>query len=162
QIGCHVEVAVDESSGHGQLVVTPPSWRPDLAQPADLVEEVLRLEGLEQIPLVLPQAPAGRGLTSVQRRRRAVSRALAFAGCVEVPPPVFLPAGVFDTWGLAADDPRRTTTRVLNPLDVERAELATTLLPGMLEIAARNISRGSRDLSLYGVAQVVLPGPETK
>lgn len=161
QIGCHVEVAVDEASGHGQLVVTPPSWRPDLAQPADLVEEVLRLEGLEQIPLVLPQAPAGRGLTPVQRRRRAVSRALAFAGCVEVPPPVFLPAGVFDTWGLDAGDPRRTTTRVLNPLDVERAELATTLLPGLLEIAARNISRGARDLSLYGIAQVVLPGPDT-
>lgn len=161
QIGCQVEVAVDETSGHGQLVVTPPSWRPDLAQPADLVEEVLRLEGLEQIPLVLPQAPAGRGLTPVQRRRRAVSRALAFAGCVEVPPPVFLPAGVFDIWGLDDDDPRRTTTRVLNPLDVERAELATTLLPGLLEIAARNISRGARDLSLYGIAQVVLPGPDT-
>ncbi|MGW5383852.1 phenylalanine--tRNA ligase subunit beta [Nocardia sp. NPDC003963] len=162
QIGCHVEVAVDETSGHGQLVVTPASWRPDLTQPADLVEEVLRLEGLEQIPLVLPQAPAGRGLSPVQRRRRAVSRALAFAGCVEVPPPVFLPADVFDTWGLDEDDPRRTTTRVLNPLDVERAELATTLLPGLLEIAVRNISRGARDLSLYGIAQVVLPGPDTK
>ncbi|WP_328392422.1 phenylalanine--tRNA ligase subunit beta [Nocardia sp. NBC_00416] len=162
QIGCQVEVAVDETSGHGQLVVTPPSWRPDLAQPADLVEEVLRLEGLERIPLVLPQAPAGRGLTPVQRRRRAVSRALAFAGCVEVPPPVFLPAGVFDTWGLEHDDSRRTTTRVLNPLDSERAELATTLLPGLLEVAARNISRGARDLALYGIAQVVLPGPDTK
>ncbi|MGW1741082.1 phenylalanine--tRNA ligase subunit beta [Nocardia sp. NPDC001965] len=162
QIGCHVEVAVDETSGHGQLVVTPASWRPDLAQPADLVEEVLRLEGLEKIPLVLPQAPAGRGLTAVQRRRRAVSRALAFAGCVEVLPPVFLPADVFDIWGLDDDDPRRTTTRVLNPLDIERAELATTLLPGLLEVAVRNISRGARDLALYGIAQVVLPGPDTK
>lgn len=161
QIGCVVEVGVSET-GHGQLVVTPPSWRPDLVQPADLVEEVLRLEGLDRIPLVLPAAPAGRGFTPVQRRRRAVSRALAFAGCVEVPPPVFLPAGVFDVWGLDADDPRRHTTRVLNPLDVERSELATTLLPGLLEVAARNISRGARDLALYGIAQVVLPGPQTK
>ncbi|WP_327114815.1 phenylalanine--tRNA ligase subunit beta [Nocardia sp. NBC_01730] len=161
QIGCLVEVGVSDA-GHGQLVVTPPSWRPDLAQPADLVEEVLRLEGLEQIPSVLPTAPAGRGLTPAQRRRRAVSRALAFAGCVEVPPPVFLPAGVFDTWGLDVDDPRRATTRVVNPLDVERAELATTLLPGLLEVAARNISRGARDLAVYGIAQVVLPGPNTR
>lgn len=161
QIGCTVEVDVPET-GHGQLVVTPPSWRPDLAQPADLVEEVLRLEGLEQIPSVLPAAPAGRGLTPTQRRRRAVSRALAFAGCAEVPPPVFLPAGVFDTWGLDADDPRRTTTRVLNPLDVERPELATTLLPGLLEVAGRNISRGAKDLAIYGIAQVVLPGPDTR
>ncbi|WP_280439843.1 phenylalanine--tRNA ligase subunit beta [Nocardia cyriacigeorgica] len=161
QIGCTVEVDVPET-GHGQLVVTPPSWRPDLAQPADLVEEVLRLEGLEQIPSVLPAAPAGRGLTPTQRRRRAVSRALAFAGCAEVPPPVFLPAGVFDTWGMDADDPRRTTTRVLNPLDVERPELATTLLPGLLEVAGRNISRGAKDLAIYGIAQVVLPGPDTR
>lgn len=161
QIGCTVEVDVPES-GHGQLVVTAPSWRPDLTQPADLVEEVLRLEGLEQIPSVLPAAPAGRGLTPTQRRRRAVSRALAFAGAVEVPPPVFLPAGVFDTWGLDADDPRRTTTSVLNPLDVERPELATTLLPGLLEVAGRNISRGAKDLAIYGIAQVVLPGPDTR
>ncbi|OXR44277.1 Phenylalanine--tRNA ligase beta subunit [Nocardia cerradoensis] len=160
QIGCSVEVSVSET-GHGQLVVTPPSWRPDLTQPADLVEEVLRLEGLEQIPSVLPKAPAGRGLTAVQRRRRAVSRALAFSGCVEVPAPIFMTAGVFDTWGLDAHDPRRNTMRVLNPLDVEKAELATTLLPALLEVAARNISRGERDLSIYGIAEVVLPGPDT-
>ncbi|MFC9439838.1 phenylalanine--tRNA ligase subunit beta [Nocardia sp. NPDC057030] len=158
QIGCTVEVAVDETTGHGQLEVTPPSWRPDLAQPADLVEEVLRLEGLEQIPSVLPTAPAGRGLTATQRRRRAVGRALALAGAVEVPASIFMSGSVFDTWGLDADDPRRTTTRVLNPLDAERAELATTLLPALLEVASRNISRGARDLTIYGIAQVVLPG----
>jgi phenylalanyl-tRNA synthetase beta chain len=160
QIGCVVEVDVSES-GHGQLVVTPPSWRPDLAQPADLVEEVVRLEGLEQIPSVLPTAPAGRGLTPGQRRLRAVSRALAFSGCVEVPAPVFLQSGVFDTWGLDDADARRTTMRVLNPLDVDRAELSTTLLPGLLEVAARNISRGERDLAIYAIGQVVLPGPKT-
>ncbi|MBD0322981.1 MAG: phenylalanine--tRNA ligase subunit beta, partial [Aldersonia sp.] len=161
QIGCAVEVGVSES-GHGQLVVTPPSWRPDLQQPADLVEEVLRLEGLEQIPSVLPQAPAGRGLTATQRRRRAVTRALAFEGFVEVPPPVFLPTGIFDSWRLDEDDPRRNTTKVLNPLEVDRPELATTLLPGLLEVAARNIARGQRDLAIYGIAQVVLPGEKTR
>src|SRR5689334_8700876 len=51
-----------------QVTATPPSWRPDLRQPADLVEEVLRLEGLEAIPSVLPLAPAGRGLSSTQKR----------------------------------------------------------------------------------------------
>ena len=70
QIGCAVEVSVDDA-GHGQLIVTPPSWRPDLVQRADLVEEVLRLEGLEKIPSVLPSAPGGRGLTAEQKRRRA-------------------------------------------------------------------------------------------
>ncbi|MCQ4119179.1 phenylalanine--tRNA ligase subunit beta [Rhodococcus tibetensis] len=161
QIGCDVEVGVSDS-GHGQLVATPPSWRPDLVQPADLVEEVLRLEGLEQIPSVLPAAPAGRGLTPAQRRKRAVGRALAFSGYVEVLPPVFLPAAVFDAWGLDPEDPRRNTVKVLNPLESDRPELATTLLPGLLEVLARNVSRGQRDLSLFGIAQVVLPGPDTK
>ncbi|MCX5046448.1 phenylalanine--tRNA ligase subunit beta [Aldersonia sp. NBC_00410] len=161
QIGCAVEVSVSDS-GHGQLSVTPPSWRPDLAQPADLVEEVLRLEGLEQIPSVLPQAPAGRGLTPAQRRRRAVTRALAFDGFTEVPPPAFLPTDVFDAWGLDPEDPRRRTTTVANPLEADRPELATTLLPGMLEVAARNIARGRRDLGIYGIAQVVLPGDKTR
>lgn len=160
QIGCDVEVGVGES-GHGELVVTPPSWRPDLQQPADLVEEVLRLEGLEQIPSTLPAAPAGRGLTATQKRKRAVGKSLAFAGYVEVLPTVFLPTGVFDTWGLPAEDVRRRTTSVLNPLEADRPDLATTVLPGLLEILARNVSRGQRDLSLFGIAQVVRPGDHT-
>ena len=156
QIGCTV------TSVDNQLAVTPPSWRPDLTQPADLVEEVLRLEGLEKIPSVLPAAPAGTGLTPSQLRRRAVGRAMAADGFVEVPPPVFLPTGVFDTWGLDADDPRRNTARVLNPLEADRPELATTLLPGLLEVTSRNIARGQRDLAVFGTAQVVLPGPNTR
>ena len=75
----------------GTLTVTPPSWRPDLLQPADLVEEVLRLEGLELIPSVLPLAPPGRGLTAVQKRRRAIGKSLALSGYVEVIPSPFLP-----------------------------------------------------------------------
>ncbi|MGX9296378.1 phenylalanine--tRNA ligase subunit beta [Tsukamurella paurometabola] len=154
QIGCAVQ-------GESSLTVTPPTWRPDLTMVADLVEEVLRLEGLEQIPPVLPAAPGGRGLSARQRRRRTVSRSLAHTGHVEVLTSPFLPAGVFDTWGLEADDPRRNTTTVLNPLEVDRPSLATTLLPGLLEILARNVSRGQRDLALYTIAQVVLPSEAT-
>ncbi|KXP12061.1 phenylalanine--tRNA ligase subunit beta [Tsukamurella pulmonis] len=154
QIGCTVE-------GESSLTVTPPTWRPDLTMVADLVEEVLRLEGLEQIPPVLPAAPGGRGLNARQRRRRIVSRSLAHTGHVEVLTSPFLPADVFDTWGLEADDTRRTTTKVLNPLESDRPALATTLLPGLLEILARNVARGQRDLALYTIAQVVLPTAAT-
>jgi phenylalanyl-tRNA synthetase beta chain len=144
------------------LTVTPPSWRPDLLQPADLVEEVLRLEGLELIPSVLPQAPAGRGLSALQRRRRAIGKSLALSGYVEVLPTPFLAAGVFDVWGLPADDVRRHTTQVLNPLEADRPHLATTLLPGLLEALARNVSRGIVDVALFAVAQVVQPTAHTK
>ncbi|ORB75249.1 phenylalanine--tRNA ligase subunit beta [Mycobacterium scrofulaceum] len=144
------------------LTVTPPSWRPDLVQPADLVEEVLRLEGLEAIPSVLPAAPAGRGLTAGQKRRRAIGISLAQSGYVEILPTPFLPAGVFDLWGLPADDPRRTTTQVLNPLEADRPHLATTLLPALLEALVRNVSRGLVDVALYAQAQVVQPTEETR
>ena len=144
------------------LMVTPPSWRPDLTQPADLVEEVLRLEGLEDIPSVLPLAPAGRGLTAVQKRRRAIGKSLAQSGYVEILPTPFLPAGVFDLWGLPADDPRRTAINVLNPLEADRPELATTLLPGLLEALGRNVSRGLIDAALFAIAQVVQPTERTR
>ena len=151
QIGADVAVNGD------RVTATPPSWRPDLRQPADLVEEVLRLEGLETIPSVLPQAPAGRGLTPSQKRRRAIGKSLALNGYVEILPTAFLPAGVFDQWGLPPDDARRITTDVLNPLEADRPQLATTLLPGLLESLSRNVSRGAVDASLFAIAQVVEP-----
>jgi phenylalanyl-tRNA synthetase beta chain len=157
QIGATVADAGDNT-----LTVTPPSWRPDLLQPADFVEEVLRLEGLEVIPSVLPPAPAGRGLSAVQRRRRAIGKSLALSGYVEILPSPFLPAGVFDTWGLPSDDSRRRTIQVLNPLEADRPHLATTLLPGLLEALSRNVSRGIFDVALFAVAQVVQPTEQTK
>jgi phenylalanyl-tRNA synthetase beta chain len=156
QIGATVTEAGDS------LTVIPPSWRPDLLQPADFVEEVLRLEGLEVIPSVLPPAPAGRGLSAVQRRRRAIGKSLALSGYVEILPTPFLPASVFDAWGLAVDDGRRRTTRVVNPLEADRPHLATTLLPGLLEALSRNVSRGIVDVALFAVAQVVQPTEQTK
>ena len=74
--------------------------------------------------------PPGRGLTPAQLRRRAVSSALAETGSVEVLPFPFVGPAVWDAFGLPADDVRRRTVPVVNPLDADRAALATTLLPG--------------------------------
>ncbi|MEE2047976.1 phenylalanine--tRNA ligase beta subunit-related protein, partial [Nocardiopsis tropica] len=78
RIGCRVEEEGD------LLRVTPPSWRPDLTDPNDLAEEVIRFEGYENIPSIPPRARSGRGLTAGQRLRRAVGRTLADAGYHEV------------------------------------------------------------------------------
>jgi phenylalanyl-tRNA synthetase beta chain len=156
QVGARVSVDGE------RVTAVPPSWRPDLRQPADLVEEVLRLEGLEKVPSVLPPAPAGRGLTASQKRRRAIGKSLALGGYVEILPTPFLPAGVFDLWGLPEDDPRRVATRVLNPLEADRPQLATTLLPGLLEALSRNVSRGAVDTALFAIAQVVEPTDRTR
>jgi phenylalanyl-tRNA synthetase beta chain len=156
QIGCKVAVGTGDD-GTALVTAVPPSWRGDLRQPADLVEEVLRLEGYDSIPSTLPSAPAGAGLTEAQRRRRSVSRALAEAGYVEVLPFPFVSESVWDDFGLAEDDVRRHSVQVLNPLEADKDRLATTLLPGLLETLQRNTSRGFKDVSLFHIGQVVLP-----
>ncbi|MGH3787406.1 MAG: phenylalanine--tRNA ligase subunit beta [Pseudonocardiaceae bacterium] len=155
QIGCSVEVG--GVNGTTTVTVVPPTWRPDLNQPADLVEEVLRLEGYDTIPSELPPAPPGRGLTAPQRRKRRIARALAGAGYVEVLPSPFVSGTVWDAFQLSEDDPRRHTITLLNPLESDRDQLATTLLPGLLEALIRNVARGQRDVALYGMAPVVQP-----
>lgn len=148
EVGCTVEIEGDV------LVVTPPTWRSDLSMAADLVEEVLRLEGLEDIPSILPTPRGGHGYTPLQRRRRAVGHALAYGGYAEILPTPFIDGAVFDTWGLAAEDGRRHAVTVQNPLESSHSVLATTLLPATLEALSRNVARGRTDLALFGIQQV--------
>ncbi|WP_342319669.1 phenylalanine--tRNA ligase subunit beta [Corynebacterium mayonis] len=154
EVGC---VVADEG---GVLRVTPPTWRNDLTVPVELIEEIVRLEGVDEVPSVLPTPRGGRGLSPQQRRRRAVTHALAYSGYVEIIPTPFTSNTVFDTWGLAADDPRRNAVVVQNPLDNDYGILATTLLPAMLEAVGRNIARGRHDVGLFSVAQVAFKRAE--
>lgn len=158
EVGCTVAAA----SGDPVTVftVTPPTWRPDLTDPADLVEEVARLDGYDKVPSVLPLAPAGGGLTPEQRRRRSVARTLAENGYVEVLSYPFMALELLDALGLPADDPRRRAVRLTNPLSDEEPLLRTTLLGPLLGILRRNIGRGQRDLALYEVGLVFEPRPD--
>jgi phenylalanyl-tRNA synthetase beta chain len=150
-IGCTV------TGGDDTLLVTPPTWRPDLTEPADLVEEVARLRGYDEIGSVLPATPAGRGLTAAQRRRRAVVGALAAAGFVEVLSYPFV-GSVHDTFGLPADDPRRAVVTLANPLDVAAPALRTSVLDSLVEVARRNVGRGLTDVALVEAGLVVRAG----
>ena len=155
EVGCTV---VDEGE---MLQVTPASWRTDISMDVDLIEEVLRLEGLEDIPTVLPTPAGGRGLTPAQKRRRAIGHGLAYAGYAEVLPAPFVANDTFDVWGLDKDDARRRTVAVQNPLEADKAILSTTLLPNMLEAIGRNVARGRSDLALYGLQQVAFRRAES-
>ena len=155
QVGC----AVDTSAV--VWAVTPPSWRPDLAHPADLDEEVIRLVGYETVPSVLPQAPPGPGWDESQRLRRRIGLALAHAGYVETPCYPFIGAADLDGLGLAPDDDRRNALRLANPLSDSEPLLRTTLLPGLLAALRRNVGRGTVNVALFEVGPVVRPGPGT-
>jgi phenylalanyl-tRNA synthetase beta chain len=165
EVGCAVQVVpADEHGRHdrsGQLlVVTPPSWRPDLTDPADLAEEVIRLEGYQNIPVNAVRATAGRGLTPRQRLRRSAGRAIADAGYVEVLSSPFASAADFDRLQLAADDNRRIAVKIANPLSDDEPLMRTTLLPGLFRVLTRNLGRGFADVALYEFGLVFRPRPD--
>jgi phenylalanyl-tRNA synthetase beta chain len=145
---------------NGRLSVVPPTWRPDLRDPYDLVEEVARLHGYDSIPSVLPVAPAGRGITFDQRVRRRVERAVAAAGYIEAPSYPFIGDAELNALHLPADDARRQVMRLANPLSDEQPYLRTTLLPGLLATLRRNVGRGATDVALFESGLVFRPGPD--
>ncbi|WP_349898279.1 phenylalanine--tRNA ligase subunit beta [Parafrigoribacterium soli] len=149
-IGCSVD---DAATG---WIVTPPSWRPDLTDKATLAEEVARIVGYERIPSVLPTAPPGRGLTRPQRLRRTVSQMLAANGLTEVLAYPFVSEASNDTFGspTAGSVPQ---LKLANPLDGEVPYLRTSLIPGLIEVARRNLSRGLTDLAIFESGSVFLP-----
>ncbi|MEV6301775.1 phenylalanine--tRNA ligase subunit beta [Actinoplanes sp. NPDC051861] len=147
KIGCSVD---------GETVV-PPSWRPDLLAPIDLVEEVARLGGYNDIPSVLPPAGSSNGLTAAQKRRRSIGRALAENGYVEVLSYPFVAPSVADDLGLPPSDPRRSAVRLTNPLSEEEPLLRTSLLAPLLGTLKRNLGRGRRDVALFETGTVFLP-----
>jgi phenylalanyl-tRNA synthetase beta chain len=138
------------------VAVTPPSWRPDLTQPADLVEEVVRLVGYEKLPSTLPTAPAGRGLTQEQRLRRRIGNLLAGRGMHEIRAYPFIGPTDCDALRFPANDSRRESPTLVNPLSELAPQMRSTLLPGMLSIAARNVGRGENDLALFEIGSVFL------
>ena len=152
-VGCAVSVDGDT------LTALAPTWRPDLTDPYDLVEEVARIAGYVNVPSVLPAAPAGRGLTRAEapptsrpgagrgRARRGEDLPVRRAGGLRQPGP-------------AADDERRRTVDIANPLSEEEPSLTTTLLPGLLRTAARNVGRGRTSLGIFETAAVFLPTPD--
>ena len=149
EVGCAIEAVDDE-----RVRVTPPSWRPDLTGAAHFVEEIARLDGYDNIPSVLPTAPAGTGLTLAQRARRLVAQGLAHAGLTQVESYPFV-SDSFDRQGMKEDDPRRQAVKLRNPLADDAPLLRTSVLDTLLDVAARNCARGIPSVAIYEVAKVV-------
>jgi phenylalanyl-tRNA synthetase beta chain len=146
-IGC---VVAEVQDGYEVL---PPSWRPDLATKADLVEEIARITGYDRIPSRLPVAPPGRGLTRRQKLRRAIANQLAGTGHTEVLNYPFLTSKQNSYF---AD---HSTPRVLlaNAMQEDSNEMRLSILPGLLDAAQRNVSRNLTDLAIYELGLVFVP-----
>ncbi len=143
EIGCSIE----EVDGGLQVIV--PSWRPDLKHKTDLVEEIARIVGFDQIPSRLPVAPPGRGLTSRQKRKRAVAETLAATGHSEVLNYPFVSAETNKVFGAGLEP-----VVLANAMQEELNQMRLSLLPGLVETAKRNLSRGLTDLSIFEIGSV--------
>ena len=142
-------------SGTGPtLTVTVPSYRPDVTQKADLVEEVMRMEGVDKVPLdPLPRLSgvAPRMLTPMQNRRRTVKRVLAARGLDEAMTWSFISAEEATRFGGGAPE-----LKLANAIAADLSDMRPSLLPGLLAAARRNGNRGFADLALFEVGQVFL------
>jgi phenylalanyl-tRNA synthetase beta chain len=143
-VGCDV----DEKS----FTVDPPSWRPDLLTAADLTEEVARMIGYDKIPSVLPPRPLHASLTPTQKRRRAVATMLASRGLAEVQTFPFTNQATIDGMGFVGE--RAATYKVANPMSEEFPLMRVHLVPGLIEVAQRNISRGAKDFAIFEMGSI--------
>lgn len=149
-----VEVEAEEVEAGETLTLTPPTWRSDLVDPYDYVEEVGIKVGYDQVPSIVPTAPAGRGYTREQQLRRALTRAMATSGFVEVLTFPWVADTDANALGLPPDDKRRRAVRLANPLADTAPVLRTTILPGLFGALARNASRGTEDVALFEAGRV--------
>ncbi|MGN6752975.1 MAG: phenylalanine--tRNA ligase subunit beta [Intrasporangium sp.] len=158
-LGCAVD-ETGEGTDATHVLVTPPSWRPDLADGPDYAEEVARIDGYNAIPSVIPTPSEGHGLTHGQHVRRVVADALAGAGYTEVLTYPFVAEGLADELMLPADDDRRRAVRLANPISEERPLMRTTVLSSLVDALRRNVARGHKDVALYELGLVFQPhGP---
>ena len=158
--GTLTDLGAEVTRTAGGYAVTPPSWRSDLETREDLTEEIIRLVGYEHIPSTLPTAPPGRGLTRIQQQRRRLQQALAAAGLTEVLSYPFVTEEDNNTFGTPDAGTSPAAVKLANPLSAEFGYLRTSVLPGLVEVAKRNLSRGFRDLALFESGSVFLPGEQ--
>jgi phenylalanyl-tRNA synthetase beta chain len=143
-IGCDV----DEKS----FTIDPPSWRADLLTAADFTEEVARMIGYDKIPSILPPRPLHASLTPTQKRRRAVATMLASRGLAEVQTFPFTNQATIDSMGFVGE--RASTYKVANPMSEEFPLMRVHLVPGLIEVAQRNISRGAKDFAIFEMGSI--------
>lgn len=137
--------------GVGDVInVAVPSWRPDVDGKADLVEEVMRIHGIDNIapqPLGAHDAVNAKILTTLQIRTRAAKRALAVRGMMEAVTWSFIPAKHAELFGGG-----ETALKLANPIAADMSDMRPSLLPGLIAAAQRNADKGIGDVALFEVS----------
>ncbi|MDY6793599.1 MAG: phenylalanine--tRNA ligase subunit beta [Thermodesulfobacteriota bacterium] len=143
------------------LTVVPPSFRVDIERPEDLMEEVARLSGYNNIPTTFPSIPAKarKPMKQLDTRRRILQLMTGFGFC-ETINYSFINSLSCDRLNLPTDDYRRNTVDIINPLTEDQTVMRTSLVPGLLETAYRNISKQQKNLKLFEMGKIYIKKDE--
>ncbi len=139
------------------ITVTVPTRRPDVRRPIDLVEEIARLHGFDEIPGTVPQGPGG-GLGRREQQLRTIRDIMVGAGFYQLIGFSFIGGNDLDRLGLEEGDAARGSINLVNPLNETEGVMRTTLLPGLLKAASTAIGRKNASTRLFEVGAVFLPG----
>jgi phenylalanyl-tRNA synthetase beta chain len=154
---------VVEPDGEGSFAVTPPTCRVDILREIDLIEEIVRLYGYDQVPATIPAASviagAREGKGTVDGRLREI---MTGAGYTEVINYSFISPGAVDQLGIEAADDRRCHVSIRNPLTEEQAVLRTTMVHSLLLNVKRNADYGGFDLKIFEVGRTFIGRGEGK
>ena len=137
--------------------VLVPSWRGDVEHYSDIAEEVARFYGYNEIPTRFTGgiATCG-GYSDYQLCERRIGQTCRSLGLDEIITYSFISPGYYDKIRMPADDPRRESLRILNPLGEDTSIMRTTVLPSMLEILSRNYNYRNREAALYEIGRIYL------
>ena len=136
------------------MVVTPPSVRQDLLEEVDYVEEIARIYGYDNLPTTLPALTTKVENSKSWEMRKLARKILSGMGANEIQTFSFISEKAFDSLRIAEDSWERDTVKVINPMGEDTSAVRTILMPGMLEVLARNFSRGIEEVRAYEIGTV--------
>jgi len=139
------------------MTVTPPDFRLDLLKEVDIIEEVARLYGYDNIPRTLPAGRDWGARSNGQQIEYFTMNALNNLGLNEITTYSFVSPRIFDQIGVAQDSILRRVVELRNPLGEEYSIMRTTLVPNMLEVIAKNINRGVKNVSAFEIGNTFIP-----
>jgi phenylalanyl-tRNA synthetase beta chain len=155
-----IEFQVEPAPHRDELRITPPSFRMDVSRPEDLMEEVARLSGFDSIPTTFPAMPVGKrppaGRLELRQRIKTVLTGFGFTEVINYS---FVHGLSCDRLMIPADDPRRRTVAVLNPLAEDQSAMRSSLIPGLLENLRFNLAQQTRRLKIFEIGKVFLQRP---
>lgn len=149
-----LEVKVDRE----KMLLTPPSFRPDLEAEADIAEEVARFYGYDVIPTTLLSGEATRGMKNEQQKTEdKINDVLTAQGMNEIYTYTFTSPSIFDKLNIPAESGLRNTIKISNPIGEDTSIMRTTTIASMVEVLARNYNYRNADVKMFETAKVYIP-----